>query len=226
MRHLSFLTLHLRYHTLPSWSWSMSLLALKPISSQQVLSLVYWQILVTATTVSLEASLSFLWNSVCFWLLGVSNFACFSSFTVWREYIYGFVIDMTDFALQSPDAKDPRCTLCSLSVCLRWLFGYVYPECLPIGQADVFKVIMICYYTILCRPFTQYWALPVKNPQCATYATYSKIQMSFNISSDVFIILMPTSIIGRSKLPMKRKAILMVVFSLGVFTIICAILNK
>lgn len=98
--------------------------------------------------------------------------------------------------------------------------------CLSAYVATGYVVIMICYYAILCQPFHQYWALPVHNAQCATYSTYSKIQMSFNISSDLFIILMPTSIIARSKLPLKRKAILMVVFSLGIFTIICAILNK
>ena len=87
-------------------------------------------------------------------------------------------------------------------------------------------VIMICYYTILCRPFNQYWAMPVSNPECATYSTYSKIQMSFNISSDIAIILLPCSILYRSKLPLKRKILLIGLFSLGTFTILCAILNK
>jgi len=87
-------------------------------------------------------------------------------------------------------------------------------------------VVMMCYYAILCRPFEQYWAVPVDNPQCATYASYSKIQMAFNISSDVFIILMPTTIIARTQLPRKRKIILCILFSLGIFTIVCAILNK
>lgn len=89
-----------------------------------------------------------------------------------------------------------------------------------------YVVIQICYYAILCRPFSQYWAMPVNDPQCATYATYSKIQMVFNISSDFFIILLPTTFIYRSGLPMKRKVLLMALFSLGAFTIICAIMNK
>lgn len=98
--------------------------------------------------------------------------------------------------------------------------------CLAAYVAMGYIVIMVCYYLVLCRPFNQYWALPVQNSECATYSTYSKIQMCFNISSDIFIILMPTSIIYRSRLPIKRKAVLMMVFSLGFFTIICAILNK
>jgi hypothetical protein len=89
-----------------------------------------------------------------------------------------------------------------------------------------YLVIQVCYYAILCTPFRQYYALPVVNSECATYTNYSKIQMVFNISSDLFIIILPVSILWRSKLPMKRKFVLMGLFSLGLFTILSAILNK
>lgn len=99
-------------------------------------------------------------------------------------------------------------------------------KCIAIYGICGFCVIEICYYAVLCRPFSQYWAVPTNNSQCATYATYSKIQMAFNISSDLMIILVPTSIIYRSMLPLKRKIALIGLFSLGVFTILAAILNK
>lgn len=102
-------------------------------------------------------------------------------------------------------------------IALYLLSGYV-----AIG----FLVIEICYFAVLCKPFSQYWAMPVENSECATYANYSKIQMVFNISSDLGIILLPTSILWRSGLPRKRKILLTGLFSLGVFTILCAILNK
>ncbi len=87
-------------------------------------------------------------------------------------------------------------------------------------------VIEICYYGVLCRPFSQYWAVPVDNLQCATYSTYSKIQMVFNISSDLMIITLPSSVIYRSALPFKRKVALIGLFLMGMFTILAAILNK
>jgi hypothetical protein len=100
---------------------------------------------------------------------------------------------------------------------LYWLSGYILIS---------YCVIQICYYAVLCRPFSQYWALPVTNNQCATYSTYSKIQMVFNISSDIGLITLPVAILSRSSLPFKRKMVLCALFSLGLFTIICAILNK
>jgi hypothetical protein len=86
--------------------------------------------------------------------------------------------------------------------------------------------IELAYFSLLCRPFSQYWAVPVQNPECATYSIYSKIQMTFNISSDLMIAIFPLTIFYRSQLPLKRKLLLMAVFSLGYFCVIAAILNK
>ena len=87
-------------------------------------------------------------------------------------------------------------------------------------------VIQICYYGLFCRPFKQYWAVPVQDEQCATYAHYSYVQMIFNITSDIFLIAIPLRMFTIARLPMKRKAILMAVFSMALFTIIAAVLNK
>jgi len=50
--------------------------------------------------------------------------------------------------------------------------------------------------------------------------------MVFNISSDVGLITIPISMFSISRLPWKRKAVLMIVFSLASFTIVAAIMNK
>jgi hypothetical protein len=89
-----------------------------------------------------------------------------------------------------------------------------------------FITIEVCYFFVLCRPFSQYWAMPVSNPQCATYAHYSIIQMVFNISSDAALILIPCYMFYISRLSNKRKSLLSVIFSLAFFTIIAATLNK
>ncbi|PQE15799.1 integral membrane PTH11 protein [Rutstroemia sp. NJR-2017a BBW] len=89
-----------------------------------------------------------------------------------------------------------------------------------------YVTIMLVYYVGVCRPFNQYWAVPVKNEQCATYSHYSVVQMVFNISSDIGLIIIPLCMFSMARLPLRRKAILMVVFSLAVFTILAAIMNK
>jgi hypothetical protein len=52
------------------------------------------------------------------------------------------------------------------------------------------------------------------------------MQMVFNLSSDFALIVIPCTMVARVNLPLKRKAILFLVFTLAVFTIVAAILNK
>lgn len=87
-------------------------------------------------------------------------------------------------------------------------------------------VIEILYFFVLCYPFDQYWALPVRNAQCATYHNYSIVQMVFNISSDIGLILTPLPMVWVAQLPVKRKLILTLVFGLASFTVMAAALNK
>ncbi|TVY25843.1 hypothetical protein LHYA1_G006198 [Lachnellula hyalina] len=89
-----------------------------------------------------------------------------------------------------------------------------------------YLTIQVCYYAILCRPFQQYWAMPVRNPQCTTYSHYSIIQMVFNISSDLALFYVPLAIAVEVKLPFKRKALVVIPFLMGLATIMCAIMNK
>ncbi|KAF4769251.1 hypothetical protein HAV15_008397 [Penicillium sp. str.  len=102
----------------------------------------------------------------------------------------------------------------------------LYVKILAAYVALGFVVIMVTYYAVYCRPFSQYWALPVSNLQCATYQHYSITQAVFNISSDAFVFAIPIPLIVKARLPLHRKMLLLCVMSLGLFTIIAAILNK
>ncbi|KAJ6140195.1 hypothetical protein N7471_006681 [Penicillium samsonianum] len=102
----------------------------------------------------------------------------------------------------------------------------LYVKILAVYVALGFLVIMVTYYSVYCRPFSQYWALPVSNLQCATYQHYSITQAVFNISSDTFMFAIPIPLIIKARLPQRRKMLLLCVMSLGLFTIIAAILNK
>lgn len=102
----------------------------------------------------------------------------------------------------------------------------LYIKILSVYVALGFVVIMLCYYAVYCRPFSQYWAMPVKNMQCATYQHYSITQAVFNISSDAVMFAIPIPLLIKAQLKKARKVVLIGVMSLGLFTIIAAILNK
>ncbi|CAG8098526.1 unnamed protein product [Penicillium olsonii] len=102
----------------------------------------------------------------------------------------------------------------------------LYIKILSIYVAVGFVVIMVTYYAVYCRPFSQYWAMPVDNMQCATYQHYSITQAVFNISSDAVMFAIPIPLLIKAQLKRRRKVVLIGVMSLGLFTIIAAILNK
>ncbi|RAH74123.1 uncharacterized protein BO66DRAFT_313446 [Aspergillus aculeatinus CBS 121060] len=89
-----------------------------------------------------------------------------------------------------------------------------------------FLVTMVTYYAVYCRPFSQYWAMPVQDMQCATYQYYSITQAVFNISSDAAMLALPFPLLRKAQMRRGKKIMLAGVMSLGVFTIAAAILNK
>ncbi|PYH79394.1 hypothetical protein BO82DRAFT_340265 [Aspergillus uvarum CBS 121591] len=89
-----------------------------------------------------------------------------------------------------------------------------------------FLAIMVTYYAVYCRPFSQYWAMPVQDMQCATYQNYSITQAIFNVSSDAAMLALPFPLLRKAQMRRGKKIMLAGVMSLGVFTIAAAILNK
>lgn len=83
----------------------------------------------------------------------------------------------------------------------------------------------IAFFTA-CRPFNGYWAMPPPDPQCTTLQNYAIVQCSFNISSDTLMLLIPLPLIKRLSMPWKQKSVLLVIFSMGIFVIVAAILTK
>jgi hypothetical protein len=102
----------------------------------------------------------------------------------------------------------------------------LYVKIIAVYVAVGFVVIMVTYYGVYCRPFSQYWAMPVKDLQCATYQNYSITQAVFNISSDAAMLAIPVPLLIKAQMQMRKKLLLICIMSLGVFTIVAAILNK
>ncbi|KAI0997986.1 hypothetical protein K3495_g10202 [Podosphaera aphanis] len=83
----------------------------------------------------------------------------------------------------------------------------------------------IAFFTA-CRPFSGYWAMPPPNPQCTTLEHYAIVQGCFNITSDLLMLGIPLPLITRLNVPLKQKSVLFLVFSMGIFVIIAALLTK
>ena len=87
-------------------------------------------------------------------------------------------------------------------------------------------IMVVLFFAVWCRPFHNYWSVPAANPQCATYHDHLIVNTVFNISSDLMMLCIPLPVLIRAKLPLRKKLILCVVFSMGIFVIICAVLSK
>ncbi|KAI9035731.1 uncharacterized protein KD926_002952 [Aspergillus affinis] len=79
---------------------------------------------------------------------------------------------------------------------------------------------------LICRPLSNYWAVPTPNEQCSTYQYYEIIQGCISISADVFMLLIGLPLLLQVRVPLKQKLILVVIFGMGIFVIVAAILNK
>jgi hypothetical protein len=77
-----------------------------------------------------------------------------------------------------------------------------------------------------CRPFRGYWAMPPPDRQCATLERYAVVQAVFNISSDALMLFVPLPLVLRTTMPARQKAVLMAIFSMGLFVIVAALLTK
>ncbi|KAH8721810.1 hypothetical protein BGZ61DRAFT_195444 [Ilyonectria robusta] len=78
-----------------------------------------------------------------------------------------------------------------------------------------------------CSPHTyEYWEVPVRISQCASYYNHMIFATACNISSDLMLLCVPIPIMIKIRLPMKRKIGLCCVFGLGIFNILAAVLNR
>ncbi|KAK3623357.1 hypothetical protein LTR56_021629 [Elasticomyces elasticus] len=91
-------------------------------------------------------------------------------------------------------------------------FGFVFME--------------IFYFGVWCRPFSNYWAVPTPNIQCDAATNHLITNAVINLSSDIAMIVIGLPMFIRMSLPLRKKIPLIGIFSLGIFVILAAILNK
>ncbi|KAI1123130.1 hypothetical protein F5Y10DRAFT_58407 [Nemania abortiva] len=118
---------------------------------------------------------------------------------------------------------------CLLLMYSRLTFSNVQKLCVKLVAAYVafgFVLMEILYFAVWCRPFHEYWAVPTDNIQCSAATNHLITNAILNISSDLFIIVIPMPVFLQINIAPKKKAILCAVFALGLFTIGAAIANK
>ncbi|KAJ5701998.1 hypothetical protein N7488_009546 [Penicillium malachiteum] len=125
------------------------------------------------------------------------------------------------------------CTIYSLKACMLMVYFRLT------SNLKQHRLVKICAaYTFLgwlateltlflnCRPLTGYWTLPPPHRECATYFRYEIVQCVFNLSSDIAILLVILPMLFRTRLPLRTKLPVLVVFSMGIVVILCAIISK
>lgn len=103
------------------------------------------------------------------------------------------------------------------NIAIKFLAGYV---------AFGFCFMEIFYFGVWCRPFHDYWAVPTPHVQCDAATNHLITNATFNISSDLIMLTIGLPMFLRMHLPLKKKIPLVGIFSLGIFVILAAVLNK
>lgn len=93
-------------------------------------------------------------------------------------------------------------------------------------SAVTYVVVLLMFVFFWCHPTYEYWAVPVRIDQCATYYNHMIFSTACDISSDLLLLLIPIPIIVQSRLPIRRKLILTGILGLGIFNILAAVLNR
>ncbi|KAE8160703.1 hypothetical protein BDV40DRAFT_269791 [Aspergillus tamarii] len=78
---------------------------------------------------------------------------------------------------------------------------------------------------LICRPLSKYWAVPTSY-QCSSYQYYEIIQGCISISADILMLLIGLPLLLQVRVPLKQKLILVVIFGMGIFVIVAAVLTK
>ncbi|EMC96759.1 hypothetical protein BAUCODRAFT_108650 [Baudoinia panamericana UAMH 10762] len=108
-------------------------------------------------------------------------------------------------------------TLRSENIILRILCGYV---------AFGFIFMEVFYFGVWCQPFHNYWAVPTPNVQCDAATNHLITNAFFNLTSDCCMLAIGLPMFLRLNLQWKKKVPVIGLFSLGIFVILAAVLNK
>jgi hypothetical protein len=101
-----------------------------------------------------------------------------------------------------------------------------FVKALAIYVGVTFVVMEVLYLGVWCRPIYDYWAVPTPNLQCSAATNHLITNAVFNFTSDICMLVIAFTLFIHNSLSWSRKLILSLIFGLGLFTILSAVLNK
>ncbi|RHZ66748.1 uncharacterized protein CDV56_108480 [Aspergillus thermomutatus] len=109
--------------------------------------------------------------------------------------------------------------------------GKRYRNPIYVGFALVVGTFLVSVITIFaaCRPFHKYWQIkPDPGNVCQAAVSKPIIWATFasNVSTDIYLILIPIPMLWKSRLKLLKKVAATIVFSAGLFVLVCAILKS
>ncbi|KAJ8195365.1 hypothetical protein LV164_002207 [Aspergillus fumigatus] len=109
--------------------------------------------------------------------------------------------------------------------------GQRYRNPIYVGFGLVIATFLVSVITIFsaCRPFHKYWQInPDPGNACQAAVSDPIIWASFasNVSTDIYLILIPIPMLWKSRLKLIKKIAATVVFGAGLFVLVCAILKS
>ena len=97
------------------------------------------------------------------------------------------------------------------------------------GLIAITFIVVIMTISLSCRPFNHYWQInPDPGNVCQAAISKPIIWVSFvsNVSTDVFLLLIPIPMLWKSSLRLLKKVAATLVLSAGVLIIVCATLKS
>ncbi|RAL12189.1 UbiD family decarboxylase [Aspergillus homomorphus CBS 101889] len=125
------------------------------------------------------------------------------------------------------------CTIYLLKACMLMVYFRLTTNLWQNRVVAICAIYTLCGWIITelvlflnCRPLSGYWTLPPPHEECSTYFRYEVVQFVFNLSSDVAILCVMLPMFARAQMAWKTKLPVIVVFSMGIVVIACAITSK
>ncbi|KAK1974078.1 integral membrane protein [Colletotrichum cereale] len=93
------------------------------------------------------------------------------------------------------------------------------------GFTAAWTVVTVLIAFFICRPLSDNWLLDLKNRNCGNQPAADGTMGVLNMITDIVVLVMPVSHLWKLRLETYKKAVLIVTFSLGVFTCIVSALR-
>lgn len=115
----------------------------------------------------------------------------------------------------------------TVSEYLKRLTSHIWTRRYELVLQSIRVFLVVTFFAVLvatlaeCQPFDNYWqVLPDPGPQCRSGYAQLLVMSTCDIITDILLVIFPIPIIVRSAMPLKRKVVITVLFSMSVLLIV------